>query len=73
MNQEQLIHLHNEIQIVIDAMAVKEFKTANNKLVKISDEIDDLLDTTKDDKFLVELSKYQVLLKHLQVKLNSAE
>ena len=73
MNQEQLTHLHNEIQIVIDAMAVKEFKTANNKLVKISDEIDDLLDTTKDDKFLVELSKYQVLLKHLQVKLNSAE
>ena len=54
-------------------MASKEYKTANNKLVEVSDIIDDLLDTTEDDAFLVEISKYQVLLNHLQVKLNAAE
>lgn len=73
MNQEQLTNLNNEIQIIIDAMASKEYKTANNKLVEVSDTIDDLLDTTEDDDFLVEISKYQVLLNHLQIKLNAAE
>ena len=73
MNQEQLTNLNNEIQIIIDAMASKEYKTANDKLVEVSDIIDDLVDTTEDDAVLVEISKYQVLLNHLQVKLNGAE
>lgn len=73
MNQEQLTQLHNEIQAIIDAMAVKEFKTANNKLVNVSDTIDDLIDTTEDDEMLVELGKYQVMLNHLHIKLNAAE
>lgn len=73
MNQEQLTQLHNEIQSIIDAMAVKEFKTANNKLVTVSDTIDDLIDTTEDDEMLVELGKYQVMLNHLHIKLNAAE
>ena len=73
MNQEQLTHLNNEIQIIIDAIAVKEFKKANNKLAEVGDIIDDLVDTTEDDDLLVEISKYQVLLNHLQVKLNASE
>ena len=73
MNQEQLTQLHNDIQSIIDAMAVKEFKTANNKLVIVSDVIDDLIDTTDDDAMLVELGKYQVMLNHLHIKLNAAE
>ena len=73
MNQEQLTQLHNDIQSIIDAMAVKEFKTANNKLVTVSDIIDDLIDTTDDDAILVELGKYQVMLNHLHIKLNAAE
>ena len=73
MNQEQLTQLHNDIQSIIDAMAVKEFKTANNKLVTVSDIIDDLIDTTDDDAMLVELGKYQVMLNHLHIKLNAAE
>lgn len=73
MNQEQVIHLNSEIQIIIDAMADKEFKTANDKLVTVSDTIDDLIDTTEDDELLVELSKYQVMLNHLHIKLNASE
>ncbi|NHN24899.1 hypothetical protein FIA58_004340 [Flavobacterium jejuense] len=73
MNQEQLTQLHNEIQTIIDAMAVKELKTANTKLVSVSDTIDDLIDTTEDDEMLVELGKYQVMLNHLHIKLNAAE
>jgi hypothetical protein len=73
MSLEKLTYLHKEVQAIIDAMAVKEFRTANNKLVIISDELDDLLDTTADEDLLVELSKYQVLLNHLQIKLNAAE
>ncbi|NJM79216.1 MAG: hypothetical protein HC854_05445 [Flavobacterium sp.] len=73
MNQEQLTQLNKGIQVIIDAMASKEYKTANNKLAEVSDVIDDLIDTTEDDAVLVEISKYQVLLNHLQVKLNASE
>lgn len=73
MSQEKLTILHAEVQKVIDAIASKEFKTANNTLVKINDEIEELLDTTTNESFIVELSKYQILLDHLRNKINTSE
>tara|TARA_Y100000815_G_C13206421_1_gene448795 strand:+ start:464 stop:628 length:165 start_codon:yes stop_codon:yes gene_type:complete len=54
-------------------MAVKEYKTANNKLVIITEMVDELIDTTTDDTLLIEFSKYQIVLQHLQKKLNQSE
>ncbi|WP_130735885.1 hypothetical protein [Flavobacterium sp. J27] len=73
MSQDQLQFLHREIQTIIDAMAGKEYKTANNKLVIIREIVEELMDTTPDDALLVEFSKYQVVLQHLQKKINQAE
>ena len=73
MSQDQLQFLHKEIQNIIDAMAVKEYKTANNKLVIITEMVDELIDTTTDDALLIEFSKYQIVLQHLQKKLNQSE
>ncbi|WP_290800516.1 hypothetical protein [Flavobacterium sp.] len=73
MSQDQLQFLHKEVQNIIDAMAVKEYKTANNKLVIITEMVDELIDTTTDDTLLIEFSKYQIVLQHLQKKLNQSE
>lgn len=68
-----LTNLHSAIQEVIDAIASKEFIKASLKLEKVNNTIETYLDTTLDDAFLVELSKYQVLTQLLQNKLNASE
>jgi hypothetical protein len=62
-----------EIQEIIDAISKKEYKTANSKIELIHNKLNDLLDTSVDDEFLREISKYQVLVEHLQNKLNESE
>jgi len=59
-----------EIQKIIDFMASNQKELANQKLVEVSQVLDDLLDTTEKDDELVELHKYQILLNHLNVKIN---
>ena len=73
MNQELLNKLQEKVQEIIDAIAKKEFKTANNLSVNLNDEIDEIVDTTNDDDLIIEVSKYQALLNHLQVKINASE
>jgi len=63
--------LKKEVQDIIDLLAQKEFKQANNKLAEASDYLDELLDFSEADEDLVEISKYQVLLNQLQLKINA--
>jgi D-serine dehydratase len=65
--------LHKSVQSIIDSMANKEFKTANTKLQKVVSQIEKLFDTTVDDALLIEISKYQIMAKHLLQQLNKAE
>lgn len=62
-----------DIQLIIDAMAVQNFSEASIKLVEVSDELDDLIDTTDDEETMIEIAKYQVLLNHLQIKMSTKE
>ena len=61
------------IQEIIDFMATKQLKEANNKLLEVSDELDELLDFAEEDDDLIAISKYQVLLTQLHVKINPPE
>lgn len=63
--------LKNDVQEIIDLMALKKFKEANEKLIDASDFLDDLLDLSEEDEDLIEISKYQVLLNQLQQKINT--
>lgn len=72
MKELKFSSLKNEIQEIIDLMAQKEYKAANNKLIEASDFLDDLLDLSEEDEDLIEISKYQVLLNQLQQKINTA-
>jgi hypothetical protein len=62
--------LQQEVQKIIDLIATKNGKEANNKLVEISQQLDDFLDFSDDDADLIEISRYQVLLNQLHQKIN---
>jgi hypothetical protein len=59
-----------EIQKIIDFLALKQKDQANQKLLEVSNLLDDILDATENDEDLVEFHKYQILLNHLNIKIN---
>jgi hypothetical protein len=70
MINNQIEELKNNVQEIIDLIANKQNKEANNKLVEVSDALDELLDHSDEDAVLREISKYQVLLNQLHQKIN---
>lgn len=65
--------IKKEIQLIIDTMAMKKFSEASIKLIEVSNYLDDMIDATNDEVVLREISKYQVLLNHLQIKMSTIE
>jgi hypothetical protein len=70
MRNNQFEDLKNGVQEIIDLIAAKDNKSANNKLLEISEKLDVLLDHSEEDEDLIEISKYQVLLNQLFKKIN---
>ena len=61
------------VQEIIDLIAAKENREANNKLLEVSDTLDEMLDHAEEDEELRDISRYQVLLNQLHVKINGEE
>ncbi|MEN2398763.1 hypothetical protein GKZ90_0003210 [Flavobacterium sp. MC2016-06] len=61
------------VQEIIDLIAAKQDKEANNKLLEVSETLDEMLDHAEEDEELREISRYQVLLNQLHVKINGEE
>lgn len=70
MNQNPFEQLKTQVQEIIDLMAQKQNREANNKLTEVSEALDELLDHSDEDEDLIEISKYQVLLNQLFQKIN---
>lgn len=68
--KDQFSEIKKDIQLVIDNMAIKNFSEASIKLIEVSDDLDNMMDTIDDEVVLREISKYQVLLNHLQIKMS---
>ena len=62
--------LKNSVQEIIDLLAANNAVEAGNKLIAVSEKLDELLDFAEEDEDLVELSKYQVLMNQLFMKIN---
>lgn len=73
MEKSQFEELKNGVQEIIDLIVDKDHKAANNKLLVISDKLDEFLDHTDEDEDLIEISKFQVLLNQLFQKINPKE
>lgn len=71
--KDQFSEIKKDIQLVIDNMAIKNFSEASIKLIEVSDDLDNMTDTIDDEVVLREISKYQVLLYHLQIKMSTKE
>lgn len=66
MDKNKFTDLKKGVQEIIDLITDRNAKEANNKLVEVSEVLDELLDYSEDDQDLIEISKYQVLLNQLQ-------
>ncbi|TDE30605.1 MULTISPECIES: hypothetical protein [Flavobacterium] len=69
MENNKFADLKKGVQEIIDLIASRNGKEANNKLVEVSEDLDELLDFAEEDEDLIEISKYQVLLNQLQQKI----
>lgn len=69
---DKFTSLKNDVQEIIDLMANKQYIDANYKLLDAGEYLDDLLDFSDEDKDLIEISKYQVLLNQLQQQIKAA-
>lgn len=65
MYSQQLVNLKPKVQTIIDLLAKKDWDIAQILLLEVSEEVENLIDEVVSDDHLIELSKYQVLLKHL--------
>lgn len=70
MENNKFLQIKASVQEVIDLIAANDTVEAGNKLIVISDELDELLDFAEEDEDLIEISKYQVLLNQLFLKIN---
>ena len=71
--EDKFSEIKKDIQLIIDNMAIKNFSEASIKLIEVSDDLDDMMDATDDEMVLREISKYQVLLNHLQIKMSGVK
>ena len=71
--EDRFSEIKKDIQLIIDNMAIKNFSEASIKLIEVSDDLDEMLDETDDEIVMREISKYQVLLNHLQIKMSTRE
>jgi ribosomal protein S24E len=71
--EDQFTAIKKEVQLIIDYMAMKHFSQASIKLIEVSDRLDEMLDASNDEVVLREISKYQVLLNHLQIKMSTKQ
>jgi len=61
------------VQEIIDLIAAKNNREANNKLLEVNETLDEMLDHAEEDEDLREISRYQVLLNQLHVKINGED
>lgn len=71
MDNTKFTALKDEVQEIIDLIAKNQKKDANNKLVEVSELLDELHDFSEGDEDLMEISRFQVLLNHLHRKINT--
>lgn len=67
--KQKIIEIQLQTQIIIDLIVQKNANEAQQKLVEVHEQLDELIDFSDDGDDLVELSRFQVLLNHLQQKI----
>ncbi len=69
MENQSLENIKIKVQEIIDFIAEKKIAKATDNFIQVNEMLDELIDITNDDDDLVEICRYQVLLNHLQQKI----
>jgi hypothetical protein len=69
MENNKYAGIKDNVQEIIDLIGVKNTIEASDRLIEVSEQLDDFIDHSDDDVDLIEISKYQVLLNQLQQKI----
>ncbi|MQP53642.1 MULTISPECIES: hypothetical protein [unclassified Flavobacterium] len=69
--KDKFSDIKKEIQLIIDNMALNNISQASILLIKVGEDLDNMLDISMDEAELIEISKYQVLLNHLRIKMST--
>lgn len=69
MENNKYAGIKDNVQEIIDLIAVKNTIESSDKLMEVSEQLDDFIDHSDDDIDLIEISKYQVLLNQLKQKI----
>ncbi|MES2543273.1 MAG: hypothetical protein V4548_00185 [Bacteroidota bacterium] len=69
--EDKFIHIKTKMQEIIDLITAKKIDQATAKIHDLSITLNELLDYSDNDKELIEISRYQVLLNQLQLKINA--
>ncbi|MFT6749790.1 MAG: hypothetical protein ACI9XR_002079 [Flavobacterium sp.] len=70
MDTNLMAELKLKFQQIIDLIALENTVDSQKRLEKLTVEVNDLIDFAKTDKDLQEMSQYQVLINHLQLKID---
>jgi hypothetical protein len=70
MDTNLIAELKLKFQLIIDLIAQKNSIDSEKRLEKLTIEVNDLIDFAKTDKEIQEMSQYQVLINHLQLKID---
>ena len=70
MDTNAIADLKIKYQKVIDLIAQKKVSEAEIKLSEVTQNVNDLIDFATSDKELQELSSFQILSNHLQLKID---
>ena len=71
MQNDKFIDLKNKVQEIIDLIANKQNIEANSKITSVYETIDELLDFSKTQEEVFEISRYQLLLGQLRQKITA--
>lgn len=70
MENNSIAQLKVKFQEIIDLIAQKKVSEAELILLEVTEKVNDIIDFSTSDKELQEISSYQVLLNHFQLKID---
>ena len=71
MQNDKFIDLKNKVQEIIDLIGNKQNIEANSKITTVNEIIDELLDFSKTEEDVFEISRFQLLLGQLRNKITA--
>jgi len=72
MRENQFDTIKDQVQEIIDLIALKENQKASVKIVEVNQLLEEAIDFSTNDEDLIEISRFQLLLTQLSSRINNS-